>query len=101
MIHRSITPDAERLVGLVFELASQLHVERTQRIALELALERAGVLQPAALDSVAGDAELRARSTVELDTAMAKFLRVLSESADARGPLRNEAAPHSHSEIRR
>lgn len=90
MLYRPVTPDAERIVGLVFELASQLQVERAQRIALELALERAGVLKSDAVDALAGDAELRERSTAELNQAMAKLLRVITELSDARGPLRHE-----------
>ena len=92
MMYRNNVLDAERLAGLVFELASQLQVERSQRVALELALERAGVLKPDAVAALAGDDELRRRSGNELDQAMAKLLRVLTESADARGPLRGEIA---------
>jgi hypothetical protein len=100
MMYRNNIPDAERLAGLVFELASQLQVERSQRLALELALERAGVLAPNALAAVAGDVELRQRSRAELDQSMEKLLRVLTERADARGPLRGEIAPSVQEEIR-
>lgn len=100
MMYRNNIPDAERLTGLVFELASQLQVERSQRVALELALERAGVLTPGAISEVAGDAELRRRSGIELDQAMEKLLRVLTERADARGPLRGEVANAVQREIR-
>jgi hypothetical protein len=93
MMYRNNVPDAERLAGLVFELASQLQVERSERVALELALERAGVLTPGAVAAVAGDAELRRRSRAELDRSIEKLLRVLTERADARGPLRGEIAP--------
>jgi len=99
-MYRNNTPDAERLAGLVFELASQLQVERSQRIALELALERAGVLKPDAVAAVAGDVELRRRSGAELDQAMEKLLRVLTESADPRGPLRGEISKSVQEEIR-
>jgi hypothetical protein len=100
MMYRNNTPDAERLAGLAFELASQLQVERSQRIALELALERAGVLKPDAIAILAGDEELRRRSRVELDQAMAKLLRVLTEGADPRGPLRGEAVKSAKEESR-
>lgn len=85
------TPDPERLAGLLFELASQLHVERAQRIALELVLERAGVIQPGTVESLADDPEYRSRAQQGLDTAMHKLLRVLAESDDPRAPLRHEA----------
>ncbi len=100
MMYRNNVLDAERLAGLVFELASQLQVERSQRVALELALERAGVLKPDSVASLAGDDELRRRSNSELDQAMAKLLRVLTESADPRGPLRGEIAPTAKEEFR-
>lgn len=90
MLYRPVNLDSERIVGPIFELASQLQVERAQRIALELALERAGVLKSDAIGALAGDPELNARSSEELDRAMAKLLRVITELSDARGPLRHE-----------
>lgn len=93
-----VSPDPERLTGLLFELASQLHIERAQRIALEVALERAGVLDAKATEALAGDAELRARSTAALDQSMAKLLRVLMQHADDRAPLRAADAASSRSE---
>jgi hypothetical protein len=97
MLYRPVNLDSERIVGLVFELASQLQVERAQRIALELALERAGVLKSDAVGAVAGDAELKARSTAELNQSMAKLLRVITEIGDARGPLRHEGLAPANS----
>jgi len=83
--------DADRLAGLVFELASQLHAERSRRIALELALERVGALPPTAVEALAGDTELKARTGPALDLALANLMRVLTEAADPRAPLRAEA----------
>ncbi len=83
--------DRERLAGLVFELAAQLHVERAQRIALEVALERAGVFAPGALAALADDPDYRDRAQSGLDTSMHKLLRVLAENDDPRAPLRHEA----------
>lgn len=84
--------DPERLAGLVFDLASQLHIERAQRIALEIALVRAGVLDVQKIEGLASDAELRRRSAAELDQSMAKLMRVLTEHADERRPLRSADA---------
>lgn len=83
-----VSPDPERLAEFIFELASQLHVERTHRIALELALERAGVLKPNAGEALAKDAELRVRSLSGLDQSMAKLMRIIAQSADERAPMR-------------
>jgi hypothetical protein len=83
-------PDLDRLTGLVFELASQLHVERAQRLALEAALVEAGVLARDAVERLAGDVALRRRTQEALDESMAKLLRVITERADPRAPLRPE-----------
>ncbi|MFN8721668.1 MAG: hypothetical protein ACK5YI_12640, partial [Rhodospirillales bacterium] len=42
-------PNLDRLTAVVFELASQLHVERQRRMALETVLVRAGAFEPTAL----------------------------------------------------
>lgn len=90
-------PDVDRLTGLVFELAAQLHVERTQRLALETALERAGMLTPGAAAALAGDAGLLSRSRAELEASMRKLMRVLGDDPDPRTPLSADvpAAPLS------
>lgn len=80
-------PDVDRLTGLLFELAAQLHIERTQRLALEAALERAGVLAPGTAAGLAGDAGLLARSRTELEASMRKLMRVLGDDPDPRTPL--------------
>jgi hypothetical protein len=82
------TLDAERLAGLVFELASQLHAERVHRLALESALVRAGVVPEAALQAAAEDPALRERSRREVEESVARLMRVITESADPRAPLR-------------
>ena len=79
-------PDRQQLAGLVFELASQLHVERAQRIALQVALERAGVVDAAALQAVAADPDLRRRDREMLEESIAKLLGVLTEEADPSQP---------------
>jgi len=83
-------PSLGQLTALVFELASQLHVERARRIALETALEEAGLLETGALDTAAGSAAVHARSAAALDRAMSGMMRVLAENDDPRRPLRGE-----------
>lgn len=83
--------DTESLAGLVFELASQLHIERTRRMALEAALRRAGVLSEAAVDEMGSDPAFRQRTQRALEKAMRKLMRVLTESPDPRAPLRLQA----------
>ena len=82
----------DHVAALVFELASQLHVERQRRIALETLLERAGVLAPGALDAMASDPAVAGAGMAALDVALRCMLRVVTETGDPRGPLRAEAA---------
>jgi hypothetical protein len=86
---RGVSPD--RLAALVFELASQLHVERTQRMALEEVLVRAGVIEAGATEKLAEDPALLTATRGKLDTSIRALLRIVTEAGDAQGPLRPEA----------
>ncbi len=92
MTQRDDAPDNAQLCGLVFELASQLHVERARRLALEAALVRAGLLPAGAIEALAGDAALRERTLEQLEASMAALVRLLTENPDPRRPLRDAAA---------
>jgi hypothetical protein len=83
--------DNATLAALIFELASQLHIERTRRLALEAALACSGTVTPAAIEALTEDAAFRAQAGNAADLSVRKLLRVLSESADERVPLRAEA----------
>ncbi len=80
--------DVERLAGLVFELAAQLHGERLRRLALEHQLERAGLLDPATLPAVAAASPVRERGRAAVEESVAALLRVICEHDDPRTPLR-------------
>jgi hypothetical protein len=86
---RGVSPD--QLAALVFELAGQLHVERTQRMALEEVLVRAGVIAAGATEALAEDSALLAATRDKLDASIRALLRILAETGDAKGPLRPEA----------
>lgn len=75
-------PDSATLAALVFELASQLHVERARRLALELALRRAGVLVPASMADLDADAEWRRLSTQASEESMARLMRVIADAKE-------------------
>lgn len=83
--------DNATLGGLILELASQLHVERTRRLALEAALAEAGVVAPATIEKAGAQAALRERAAKAADESIRKLLRVLSDSKDERVPLRAES----------
>ena len=84
-----VTPD--KFGALLFELASQLHVERQRRIALETVLQRAGILAPGALDALAEEATVLEQGRASLDHALRRLMRIMTEAGDAQGPLRDEA----------
>ncbi|MFW6197856.1 MAG: hypothetical protein ACOC5B_03240 [Myxococcota bacterium] len=81
--------DIDTVVGVVMELAAQLHEERAHRIALQVALEEAGMLQPGAVEEASEVARDRIRA--ELDTAVAGLVRVMAESGPPEHPMRHEA----------
>jgi hypothetical protein len=82
--------DNATLGALLFELASQLHVERTRRLALEAALAEAGVVAPATIERTGEQAAVREQAAKAADESVRKLLRVLSDSKDERVPLRAE-----------
>jgi hypothetical protein len=82
--------DNATLGALILELASQLHVERTRRLALEAALADAGVVGPATIEKTGEQAALREQAAKAADQSIRKLLRVLSDSKDERVPLRAE-----------
>jgi hypothetical protein len=84
--------DNATLGALIFELASQLHVERIRRLALEAALAEAGVVAPAAIEEAGEHPAFREQAASAADQSIRKLLRVLSESKDERTPLRAESA---------
>jgi hypothetical protein len=85
----AVTPD--QLAALVFELASQLHVERTRRMALESLLVANGTVDAAALANLATDAAFADATRAALDANLRRLLRIVTADGDRRGPLRPEA----------
>ncbi len=81
----------DQVAAMVLELASQLHVERQRRMALEALLLRQGALDAAALAAMAGDAGFLAEARAALDTSLHGLLRIMTEAGDPTGPLRAEA----------
>lgn len=85
-------PDMDRLAGLVFELAAQLHVERQRRMALETALVGKGLVRRSQLDELAGDEQFLGDVRSALQESQEQLLAILLETDDARHPLRDRAA---------
>ena len=83
--------NASTLTALIFELAAQLHVERTARLALQSALLAQGLLTDREIESIGEDARFKRRTSEAADQAVRRLLRTLLESCDERAPLRAES----------
>jgi cytidylate kinase len=86
----SLALDTETLAALVWELGSQLHIERASRLALEEALVSTGAITRAAVDAAASDLAARQRMQSALEESMRKLMQVLTENRDPRVPLRQQ-----------
>ena len=85
------TASNDQMAALLLELASQLHVERQRRMALETLLQRQGLFDPATLDALAADPGFNQQAGAALDASLRRLLRIMTERGDPRGPLRAEA----------
>lgn len=84
------TPDVDRVVGLVMQLATDLHVAQARCRALEHLLVRAGVLDAGAVDAFEPD-EAEAREIEEArDALLARLTRIMTEDGPSAHPLREE-----------
>lgn len=83
--------DIDRLAALVFELSSQLHVERQRRMALERVLVAKGVVAEAEVAALAEDQAFLGTARDAADRSLRKLLRILAEDGDRKAPLRKEA----------
>ena len=83
--------DTSALTALLFELAAQLHVERTARLALQSALLAHGMLTEQQIESIGADARFKQRTSEAADQAVRRLFRTLAESCDERAPLRAES----------
>ena len=80
--------NVDQIAGLVFELATQVHIERQRRLALEELLVRRGLIDRDDLDALAADEAFRDLVRAELVRAQNALLDVLLESDAASSPLR-------------
>lgn len=90
--------DCVAVAALVLELAAQLHVERTRRLALEAALSERDVLAPAQIEAAGERPAVREATARAADEAVRRLLRILAESSNERTPLRAEA-PRGEGEV--
>jgi hypothetical protein len=83
-------PHVSKLVDLILQLGTDLHVTGQRVRALEMLLVRNGTLTPGAVDTFEPDT----REQVDLDTArdrlMERILRIITEDGPAEHPLRDQ-----------
>lgn len=84
------SPHVAKLVDLVLQLGTEVHVA-TQRIrALELLLVRDGVLEAGAVDSFRPDTRDQEVLDTARDQLLERLLRIITEDGPAEHPLREQ-----------
>jgi hypothetical protein len=78
--------DTDRLAGLVFELASQLHAERLHRLALETVLARAGAINREALQKITSDPALLDEGRRAVEESVTRLMHIITEREPERVP---------------
>lgn len=84
-------PELDRVVGLVMQLAAELHATRTRCRALEHLLVREGVLAAGAVDAFTPEGPEEQDLAQERDALLARLLRIMTEDGPSAHPLRDEA----------
>jgi hypothetical protein len=91
-VHYFSDPQLDRAMGLIMQLAAELHVTTQRLHALEQMLVANGALAAGELDAFQPDVEQRKHLESIRDGAMERILRVLTEDGPAEHPLRDELA---------
>ena len=84
------SPHVAKLVDLVLQLGTELHVTTQRARALEMLLVRAQVIEPGAVDSFRPD--IREQEVLDLtrDQLLERLLRIITEDGPAEHPLREQ-----------
>ncbi|KIR61486.1 MULTISPECIES: hypothetical protein [Micromonospora] len=83
-------PRFGKLLDLVLQLSTELHVDRQRLRALEQLLVRRDVLGPGDLDGFTADADGQAVLDRERDLLLTRLMRILTEQGPAEHPLRDQ-----------
>jgi hypothetical protein len=84
------TPHVSKLVDLILQLGTEVHIA-TQRVrALEMLLVRAQVVDPGAVDSFQPDTREQEVLDVARDQLLERLLRIITEDGPAEHPLREQ-----------
>jgi hypothetical protein len=84
------TPHVSKLVDLILQLSTELHVTGQRVRALEMLLVRNGVLDPGAVDAFEPDTQEQESLGAARDLLMERILRIITEAGPAEHPLREQ-----------
>lgn len=79
-------PNVDRVLGVVLELAAEVHVLRDRLATVELLLERQGTLTRADLDAFTPDPAEAAERQARRDAFVRRLLAPMTEQADSPAP---------------
>jgi hypothetical protein len=79
-----------KLVDLVLQLGTELHVTGQRVRALEMLLVRNGTLSPGAVDAFEPDTQEEERLGAARDLLMHRIMRIITEDGPAEHPLRDQ-----------
>lgn len=83
-------PELDRIVGLVMQLAADLHVAQSRCRALEQLLVRQGIVAAGAVDAFEPDEAEADDLEAARDALLARMLRIMTEDGPSAHPLRDE-----------
>jgi hypothetical protein len=84
------SPEVDRLVSLVWQLAQEVYVTRSRLIALEHALAERGALPADALVPAALSEPTKQAMAADNAATMDRLIRVITETDDHRMPMRQQ-----------
>ncbi|WP_432826158.1 hypothetical protein [Dactylosporangium sp. CA-092794] len=83
-------PHVGKLLDLVLQLATELHVTDRRLRTLETVLTRQGVLAPAAIDTFEPDDREREALETGRDRYLDRLARIIAEAGPAEHPMRGQ-----------
>ena len=83
-------PKVGKLLDLVLQLSTELHVTRQRVRVVEALLTRSGVLTEGAVDGFVSTEEEQRLLDRERDALLARLMRILTERGPAEHPLRDQ-----------
>ncbi|WP_174535513.1 hypothetical protein [Micromonospora chalcea] len=83
-------PKVGKLLDLVLQLSTELHVTRQRVRVVEALLTRSGVLTEGAVDGFVSTEEEQRVLDRERDALLARLMRILTEHGPAEHPLRDQ-----------